>query len=224
MRNSELLWRSAEDVYSGILAHPFVRGLSDGSLRRDAFVRFVEQDYLYLQRYRSALAATAARARRAEDAELLASMAAEISSVELGLHEDVLREMGVRAEEIEPSPTTIAYTSYLSSTACLGSFEESIAAILPCSWIYLEVGRTLSEGPPSPDPLYRRWIDQYSSPEYREEVRRLIDAVDSIPAGGDALDAMRRAYRISAIYEYMFWDDAYAGGRFPYSVRPPDLA
>ncbi|MGC9113458.1 MAG: thiaminase II, partial [Acidilobus sp.] len=85
-------------------------------------------------------------------------------------------------------------------------------------------GRTLSRGPPSPDPLYRRWIDQYSGPEYQEEVRRLIDAVDSIAADDGTLEAMRRAYRTSAIYEYMFWDDAYTGGRFPYPVRPPDMA
>ncbi|MGC8970153.1 MAG: thiaminase II, partial [Conexivisphaera sp.] len=179
-------------------------------------------DYLYLHRYRSALAATAARARRAEDAELLASMAAEISSVEMRFHEEVLADAGISAEDAEPSPTTVAYSSYLSSLACTGSFEEALAALLPCSWIYLEVGRTLAaRSPPSPNPVYRRWIEQYSGREYSDEVLRLIGAVDSLEADGRTLAAMRAAYRMSAIYEYMFWDEAYRDGRFPYSVRPP---
>ncbi len=219
MRNSEVLWRSAEDVYSGILMHPFLRELSEGSLSREAFLEFIAQDYLYLQRYRSVLSIAAAKAPRAEDAELLTSMAAGINSVELKLHREVLGEFGIDAEEVEPSPATLAYTNYLSSTACMEPFEVSLAAVLSCSWIYLEVGKELSRRPP-PDPLYRKWVDQYSGPEYAREVNELLRAVDSLEVDRKVLDRMRRAYRISAIYEYMFWDDAYARRRLPYGIGP----
>ncbi len=221
MRTSEILWRSAEDVYAGILAHPFLVELSKGELRREAFVRFVSQDYLYLNRYRSALAAAASRAGSPEASELLARMAADISSTELALHLDVLREHGVREEDLEPSPATLAYTSYLLALACAAPFEEALAALLACSWIYLEVGRELARRGPPPDPLYRRWVEQYSGEQYEREVRDLIALVDSLEVDGRALAAMRRSYRTAAVYEYMFWDDAYRGARFPYGLRPP---
>ena len=41
------------------------------------------------------------------------------------------------------APTNLAYTSYLLATAHAGPFHEAVAALLPCYWIYWEVGKEL---------------------------------------------------------------------------------
>ena len=43
------LWRAIEPIYAAILAHPFLRGLTDGSLDREAFRFYAVQDALYLR-------------------------------------------------------------------------------------------------------------------------------------------------------------------------------
>ena len=40
------LWRSIEGIYAEILAHPFMRGLTDGSLPEERFKHYVLQSTL----------------------------------------------------------------------------------------------------------------------------------------------------------------------------------
>jgi thiaminase len=44
MKFTESLWVSIGDIYDRILKHPFIRGLTEGSLEEDAFRFYVIQD------------------------------------------------------------------------------------------------------------------------------------------------------------------------------------
>ncbi len=57
------------------------------------------------------------------------------------------------ADRVAPTPTPLAYTGYLSKTAALSDYPEVLDAVLPCYWIYWEVGKALIERG-SPNPLY----------------------------------------------------------------------
>ena len=61
-RFRDLMWTAMQDIYTRILAHPFVAGLTDGSLPRDAFAYYVVQDAHYLSDYARALALVGAKA------------------------------------------------------------------------------------------------------------------------------------------------------------------
>ena len=50
-RFTDELWQGAADIYGAILAHPFLAGLTDGSLEQDAFTFYVLQDAIYLRSY-----------------------------------------------------------------------------------------------------------------------------------------------------------------------------
>ena len=60
-----------------------------------------------------------------------------------------------------------------------GSFAEALGAVLPCYWIYWEVGKALLERG-SPDPLYRRWIDTYGGEEFAAVVRAVLELTDRL--------------------------------------------
>src|SRR5436190_1371510 len=51
MAFAQELWRSIGPIYAAILRHPFVRGLTDGSLPRESFRFYAVQDALYLREF-----------------------------------------------------------------------------------------------------------------------------------------------------------------------------
>jgi thiaminase/transcriptional activator TenA len=213
------LWDSITDIYRAILAHPFITGLTDGTLPADAFAFFVVQDGLYLKQYASALAAVASRAPEPAAMRMFARHAADAVTVEQELHSVLLPELGISATQAaaaEPAPTNLAYTSYLLATIRGGTYAEGIGAVLPCYWIYREVGKELVRHG-SPDPRYQRWIDTYGGEEFGAVVRDVIAEADRV--GASLSEAERalvgRHFRATSRYEWMFWDMGYRKESWP---------
>ena len=73
---SDDLWDASATIYERIRSHPFLAGLTDGTLGHDAFEHFVVQDAHYLRGYARALAVLAARAPTEHDTVLFAQHAA----------------------------------------------------------------------------------------------------------------------------------------------------
>jgi thiaminase (transcriptional activator TenA) len=204
------LWRSIEPIYAAILAHPFLRGLTDGSLPHEAFRFYAVQDALYLRDFARALALAAARAPREEWIIMFNEHAAGALKVEKALHESFFKEFGLSPQAVAAtplSPTNLAYTSYLLAIAHAGPFPEAVAALLPCYWIYWEVGKTL-ERSGSRDPLFARWIGTYASEEFGSVVREVLGCVDTLAADlrEPERDRMTRHFVTTSRYEWMFWD------------------
>ncbi len=213
------LWASIDIIYAAILRHPFVRGLTNGSLPRESFRFYVVQDALYLREFARALSITAARAPQDDWIVMFNEHAAGALKVERALHESFFREFGLAPQQVAATPlapTTLAYASYLLAAAYAAPFHESIAALLPCYWIYWEVGKEL-ERAGSPDPLYARWIGTYASAEFGGLVRAVLDATEATAAGLRAgeRDAMRRHFRATSRYEWMFWEMGYRRETWP---------
>jgi thiaminase/transcriptional activator TenA len=218
-RLSAELWSGAEDLYAAILKHPFIAGLTDGSLARGTFRFYVIQDAHYLRDYARALSVCAARAPAEPEIAMFNQHAAGAIEVERSLHEGFFHELGVDEEELAGTPmtpTNLAYTSYLLAIAYSGSFAEALAAILPCYWIYWEVGKALL-GKGSTDPLYQRWIDTYGGEEFAGIVRAVLDLTDRIgPRLSDAeRQRMAQHFRTTSRYEWMFWDAGWRREAWP---------
>jgi thiaminase/transcriptional activator TenA len=213
------LWDGITGIYESILAHPFLTGLTDGSLPGEAFAFYVVQDALYLRQYAAALAAVASRAPDAAATEMFARHAAGAISVERQLHRSLLADLGIdpaAAAAAEPAPVNLAYTSYLLASTGFGSYAEGVGAVLPCYWIYREVGQELLRRG-SPDPRYQRWIDTYGGEEFGEVVREVLAVTDDLGpelAPADR-DRVHRAFRVTSRYEWMFWDMGYRQESWP---------
>ncbi|HEX2027778.1 MAG TPA: thiaminase II [Nitriliruptorales bacterium] len=204
------LWSDIAAVYDAILAHPFLRGLTDGSLDPDAFAFYVVQDAHYLTAYARALAVCAARAPADTDVAMFSRHAAGAIEVERQLHDQLLGELGIDPASVPTTPvapTNLAYTSYLLATCYGGSFPEALGAVLPCYWIYWEVGKTLWQHG-SPDPRYQRWIDTYGGEEFGGIVQEVLDVTDRVGArlAPGEVQRVRRHFTTTSRYEWMFWD------------------
>jgi thiaminase/transcriptional activator TenA len=168
------------------------------------------QDALYLRDFARALSVAAARAPREEWIIMFNEHAAGALKVEMTLHESFFKDFGLSPEEVAATPlapTNAAYTSYLLAVAYGRPFHEAVAALLPCYWIYWEVGKTL-ERAGSRDPLYGRWIGTYASEEFGAVVRAVLACTDTLAAalGPDERRAMHRHFVTTSRYEWMFWD------------------
>jgi thiaminase/transcriptional activator TenA len=210
---SAQLWREIDPTFAAILGHPFPTGLIDGTLDTDVFAHYIAQDVHYLRDYARALSIVAAKAPTLSDTAMFARHAAEVFEVELALHTALLPELGLEAATLDAAsvtPTTRAYCSYLLATAYGGSFADGLAAILPCYWIYAEVGAELRDRG-SVDRRYQLWIDSYGGDEFAATVAEVLELADRTgPMLTPTEEAAARAhFATTARYEWMFFDAAY---------------
>ncbi|WP_288450729.1 thiaminase II [uncultured Acinetobacter sp.] len=213
MSFTQLLWQKNTALYEQILNLPFNQELVAGTLAPEAFCHYVIQDAHYLLAYGRALAVAAAKAYDADDVMQFSEAAKIAIVVERSLHNDFMTAFNVSKETFESTPLTLAchhYTSFLTATAWSESYPVVLAALLPCFWIYAEVGRTIVSQSVPNNP-YQAWIDTYAGEEFHTAVRNVIATVDKVAARCDAdtLEKMHAAYTMGAKLEWLFWDSAY---------------
>jgi len=120
---------------------------------------------------------------------------------------------GIEADAFQATPVSPGchhYVSFLLATAHAEPYEVLLGALLPCFWIYAEVGRDIHGRAAAPNP-YRSWIDTYAGEEFHDAVRAMIAATDEAAAGASPslLERMHGAYARVTQLEYLFWDSAY---------------
>jgi len=219
MNYTEELWHSTQNIYASILAHPFIQGLTDGSLSRAAFQFYVIQDALYLRHFAQCLSLAAAKAPSDDWLVMFNQHSSAAILGERALHDGFFSEFGLSSSEVWSTPlapTNLAYTRYLLATAYAQPFHEVLAALLPCYWIYWEVGKELEQRG-SPNPLYQRWIDTYASAEFGSNVEQVLSLTNTIALtlSVEQRTAMREHFIATARYEWMFWQMGYSQERWP---------
>ena len=212
MTFTENLWQQIKPVYDAILEHPFLNQMADGSLSRDRFVFYMKQDSLYLQEFSKALAIAGARAPDVESMLFFVGSARTCAIVEQALHESYFKDFGVTLD-VGRAPSNFAYSSYLLATASNSSYRVAIAALLPCFWIYREVGDELVKRATSglSNNPYAKWIETYSSEEFSASVDKAIRFVDAAAEEANDIERaeMAQAFDYASRMEWLFWDAAW---------------
>lgn len=216
---SEAAWQRTAKLRQAIDALPFNTELAAGTLGRERFQGYIVQDALYLGQYSRILAIAGARGPDAATLRAFGACALEAVAVEQALHERYLTEFGVdpaRLVDAEPSPDCLGYTSFLLATAYHEPWEVLVAALLPCFWIYWDVGTRIAKTAAAANP-YRAWIETYADEGFGEAVRTVIGITDQAAEATTqgVRDRMMTAFIRSTQYEWMFWDGAYQQRGWP---------
>lgn len=212
-------WQRNLPLFHATLALPFNQELAAGTLSQAAFRHYMIQDAHYLVAFGRALAAAAAKAHDAEGVVQFANCAHAAVVVERQLHDGFMRDYAISAEEFAStplSPTCHHYCHFLQSAAWSQPYPVALAALLPCFWIYAEVGHAIVSQAAPHNP-YQSWIDTYAGEDFHTLVRQVRTTIDSVAQEADArtLAAMHQAYTDAARLEWMFWDSAYRQGAWP---------
>ena len=218
-RFSEEAWQRTAALRKAIHTLPFNVELAEGLLSRERFQTYITQDAIYLGQFSRALAISAAKAPDTATMQSFAQSALGAIAVEQALHGRYLRDFGVDPGGIadtEPSPDCLAYTSYLIAAAYHDPWEVLVAALLPCFWLYWDVGCTIARSA-SPQNPYKAWIDTYADERFGEAVRTVIAITDR---AAEATTAAARAKMLAGFtracqYEWLIWDGAYQRRSWP---------
>lgn len=218
-RFSDEAWARNLPVFEAIRTMPFNEALAAGTLDVARFKHYMIQDAHYLIAFGRALAIAAAKADDADGLVQFAEAAKVAVVVERSLHADFFTSFGIAPEEFaqaQLSPVCHHYTSFLMATAYGEPYPVVLAGLLPCFWIYAEIGRDILARAVRPNP-YDAWIDTYAGEEFHEAVRAVIATTDRAAEGASlAVRArMHEAYGRASQLEWMFWDSAWRLADWP---------
>jgi thiaminase/transcriptional activator TenA len=211
MKWSEKTWEATTPIYKSITEMPFIKELADGSLPREKFLYYIAQDDIYLLSYARALAMIAARATIAEDTAAFTKFAQIALVSEQMMHEEFFKDAPATGAAAEIQPACHHYTSFLLSVAATEPVEVAMAAVLPCFWIYREVGAHIYKNATTEGNPYKAWIDTYVGEEFEALVDEAIALCDAAAARSteQMREQMTAAYTFAARLEYDFWNAGY---------------
>jgi len=155
-----------------------------------------------------------------ETLELFCRHALGAVEVERSFHAGFGKTLGLSRRQLDAvpkEPITQAYIGHLQSVARGGSLGELVAAVLPCYWIYGEIGRRLYKNRPRKPKIYRQWIETYAAETFWRPVREQIRLMDRLGAAANAAEKklMTEHFILSSRYEFMFWEQAYRTESWP---------
>lgn len=198
-----------QPIYQAITGHAFIQKMIDGTLEERVFVRYIQQDALYLAEYARALAMLAAKAPSQHALVQLLKFSEGCIIVERALHEQFLSRFKA-PPALEKSAACFAYTHFLLSTTALQPFAVGMASVLPCFKIYTDVGHFIHGQAKGNNP-YQPWIDTYASPEFDVLTEAACSLADHAfeHASQAEREQMLKAFTDGTRMEYGFWDDAW---------------
>jgi thiaminase/transcriptional activator TenA len=222
MKFTDQLRQEVDSIWEASFNHPFVTGIADGSLPLECFRFYVLQDSYYLSHFSRVQALGAAKATDLHTTARFAAHAQGTYEAELQLHENFSKRLGITDEErraFRPAPTAYAYTSHMYRSG-YGHLGDILSALLPCYWLYYEIGERLKDATPA-ESIYQDWIAAYGGEWFRELVEEQIHRLDKIAETVTEADRkrMREYFWMSSQYEYLFWEMAYKLENWPIAEK-----
>lgn len=185
------LWREAT-------TGEFLSAIHDGSLRQEAFERWLVQDYLFAKGATTFLAIAAAKTPRPAQKVLIKGLNAMDS--ELDWFEENLTERELELT-VAPHPTCGRYVDFLINVGYSQPFEVLLAVLYGaevsslCAWSALE-----ATGP------YAEFIDRWSNPQFAQYVQELLDLCN-----GHTHEAQQKLFDTVMRHERDFWRMTWEG-------------
>jgi len=209
MKLSTQAWNHSLRAYESIKAHKFNQELTYGTLALDKFSYYIEQDCLYLEDFARSLALIASKISSTYVRKFLNYAEGSLIAEQEVVHSFFEKKFEfTKSNEI--TPATLNYTSYLLRMCALEPVEVGIAAILPCFWVYREIGKNIAQYSNKDNP-FAQWIVTYSSHEFSDAADEAVKIFDEYgqKASDDIKAKMINTFYNSVCLEWHFWNDAY---------------
>ncbi|MEN1970609.1 thiaminase II [Lentibacillus sp. N15] len=219
MRFSESLKAETKQSWTYSMNHRFVQGIVKGDLPLETFKNYIMQDIYYLKHYGKIHAFAAAHANDFGQAASLAKKAQNTAEAEITVHKGHARILNITDDDInhfKPAPTAYAYTSHMYRAALSGSLAQIVASMLPCYWLYADIGLENQDAKPEVE-IYYNWIQMYASNWFQESTREMIDLLDDLAAKASKTEKekIKAQFVTAKEYELAFWEMAYTFETWP---------
>ena len=195
------------DKLKSIYTHIFNQQLFDGTLNTHAFGKYLHDDYIYLHHYASTLKKLSTRITDSHPklALHLTALSEGIVAGEQEMQEGYNEYFQITPEE-EPGAAISAYIKFLNHHAEESEIPVALCSILPCFWIYTELGaKELFPDQLTHNP-YRDWIATYSGTEFVNATKMLAATVNQL-AVQELQGQMEKAFSEAVTFELEFFNE-----------------
>ena len=201
------VWLEAASIYHSIINSPFIIKLADGSLPIENFKTYIAQDELYLGNYGRQMFEFAELIADAEQKAMFVEFAKAGLEGEKQMHQLLIERFGI-ADTVSPSPITAAYNAHTQQAIDTKDKAIALAALLPCMWVYNEVGLHILETAKLEGNPYKEWIEEYGNEEFTQGVKAVLQLADEYAEENDEAirQQMTRVFLEATEFEYQFWN------------------
>ncbi|MFC6274415.1 thiaminase II [Levilactobacillus tangyuanensis] len=189
--------------------HPFIQQLQAGTLPMATFRDYLIQDHHYLLEFGRLYDLAATQCSRPDQAAQLHANAEDLRHGEIATRETFFEKLGITPAMIANTPvapTNYAYTSHLYRSLATAGVPGAIAGLLPCYWLYAEIGEGLATKD-SPIPIYQAWIDTYTASDYTDAMSDQLALANAVATPDNQAELCQIFIR-SSWYELNFWQMA----------------
>ena len=198
--------------------HDFVNLLSSDSLEEKYFLNYLIQDYLFLIQFSKAWSLAVLKSDTLEEMKISANTVNDLINFEMELHIKLCGSYNISKNDLESANEeneNIAYTRYVLELGYSGDFLDLLSALAPCVLGYGEIGKN-GKNLKIKTPMYKKWIDTYSSDEYQDvckNVANLIDQAFLLRLGSDYVNTYKwnkvnKIFNKATLLEIDFWNMA----------------
>ena len=198
--------------------HDFVNLLSSDSLEDKYLLNYLIQDYLFLIQFSKAWSLAVLKSETLEEMKIAANTVNDLINFEMELHIKLCGSYNISKNDLESANEeneNIAYTRYVLELGYSGDFLDLLSALAPCVLGYGEIGIN-GKNFKIKTPMYKKWIDTYSSDEYQDvckNVANLIDQAFLLRLGSDYVNTYKwnkvnKIFNKATLLEIDFWNMA----------------
>ncbi|KAL7409939.1 thiamine biosynthesis protein [Mrakia frigida] len=204
-------------LWEAYIHHPFVVELGKGTLDRRRFEHYIKQDWHYLRHYARAHSLAAFKTTDFDQIVGFSEISLHIAR-ESQMH--YCETFGISKEDLlatPETPSTSAYALYILDVGQRGDLLDLLLAVASCCLGYGEVGMKLAEGYKKGEVkmegnLYKKWIEDYSGPEYlvavTNSIKNLEKRLAAAPPSAQRLQELVKIWEECTRLEIGFWNGA----------------
>lgn len=213
---SERLFEETEYLWKESADKAFLIDMAKGTLKPEAFKKYMLQDYLYLKDYIRLLEMMRDSAEDKELREFLDTSVKATVYETYNVHLPNLKSLDVTDSDIErceKGKVIADYLGYMTDQLRDHGIISGLTALLQCSWNYAYIAKLMTER--YTDVLvrskYKEWFEAYTGREYVEANDRWIKALDerTKDISGSEADRLCHIFKTCAVYENKLWDYMY---------------
>lgn len=208
-----LMWKEVLPIYEKMINHPFSKGLQNSTLSKTAFSHYLSQDILYLNDDKKAMLILSKRIKQKKQKTFFYKMHEDIVNLEVYFNQKLLKKFRVKKAK-KKSKVIKKYTSFLLKTSKHKSIPLALASLLPCFWLYSEVGLKIYKNSRKNN-TYDDWIKFYNDKEFLKYTNNFIHIVEKSASNlfHKEQKKMIKYFLKSSKFELDFFDEAIKEGK-----------
>jgi thiaminase/transcriptional activator TenA len=202
------------ELWTRMLAHPFLLQTRDGTIPRETFATWMRQDYLFVEAGIPFIGALLARAP-ARHRESLGAIIVALEK-ELALFRERGAAAGVPLGDTPPALVNHAYMQFLMATAYRDSYAEAYTVLYAAEKAYHDSWRVVKDGIDRASPWYP-FVENWAGDAFAAYVAHLEAELDRLAEDAGPAERARMAdrFEMTLRYEIAFWEMAATGAGWP---------